>query len=509
MRLFKPKFRDRITGERRQAKRWYVRVVLNGSRRKIRAYTDKRASEELGAKLVTLAGLRESGIEPDAAMAKWIRELPDRMKERLAQMCLIDARNVSITKSLSEHLAAYKVALLNGSASPRQKGPDTPEHVRLIENRITAILAGISATHIAKVDPEKVADYLAGRRAKSRKEKGLSAVSSNHYLTAIRRFFSWMVRTDRASRNPLISLIPMDTHAHKKRVRRSFEPDELMLLLQYVRNAPDRFGIDSETRYWLYKVAAETGLRSGELRSLAKLSFDLAGPEPLVSVAAGYSKRRRSDVLPIRPETASGLNAFLSKKMATAIAFKMPSPCNVVRMLRADLAKARTAWIESAGTPEGMEERQRTSTLKDADDSGRVLDFHSFRVFFISAIVAGGADVKTTQELARHSSPMLTMNTYAKRYRGTERSAIAGLPELIATVSEKASATGTNGPEAQAICLGQSLPLRRTREVKSVQRRAMARRIKDSGLIQDKYVPDKELTCTEMNESELERAGHQ
>src|SRR5205823_6463121 len=108
---------------------------------------------------------------------------------------------------------------------------------------------------------------------KTRKEKGLSAVSSNHYLTAIRRFLSWMVRTDRAARNPLISLTPMDTHAHKTRIRRSFEPTELQLLLQHVRNAGDSFGVDRESRYWLYRIASETGLRSGELRSLTPQSF--------------------------------------------------------------------------------------------------------------------------------------------------------------------------------------------------------------------------------------------
>jgi hypothetical protein len=64
----------------------------------------------------------------------------------------------------------------------------------------------------------------------------------------------------------------------------------------------------------------------------------------------------------------------------------------------------------------------------------------------ISAIVARGADVKTTQELVRHSTPALTMNTYAKRFKGTERVAFASLPKLIATVGQEAKATGTDAP---------------------------------------------------------------
>jgi len=445
MRLFKARYRDRRTGQRRQASRWYIGIMVNGRERKFRGYADKRATRVLGERLTDLAGLRESGLEPDAGLAKWIRGLPDDMKARLADLELIDARFVTITQSLKEHLQGYKAALLNGSASPRQKGPDTPDHVRLIEKRITAVLDGIKAQHILKVDAEKVAEYLAGRRAKSRRDGGLSAASSNHYLSALRRFFTWMVRTDRATRNPLSMLALIDTAAHKKHVRRSFEPDDLQMLLQYVRNAPPCFGVDGESRYWLYRIAAETGLRSGELRSLTVESFDLAAAEPSVTVAASYSKRRRTDTQPLRSDTASGLRDFFSSKLPTACAFKMPAPCNVVRMLRKDLEGARAAWIERAGSAKERSARERAATLKPFDDAGRVLDFHCFRVYFISAVVAGGADLKTAQDLARHSTPTLTMNTYAKRFRGTDRAAIASLPDLTATQDDTARATGTAG----------------------------------------------------------------
>ena len=41
-------------------------------------------------------------------------------------------------------------------------------------------------------------------------------------------------------------------------------------------------------------------------------------------------------------------------------------------------------------------------------------DFHSVRVTYISQIVELGATVKESQHLARHSSPDLTMNVYAR-----------------------------------------------------------------------------------------------
>jgi len=67
-------------------------------------------------------------------------------------------------------------------------------------------------------------------------------------------------------------------------------------------------------------------------------------------------------------------------------------------------------------------------------------------IFHCDSVVAGGADLKTAQDLARHSTPSLTMNTYAKRFRGTDRAAITSLPDLTATQSETVIATGTAGP---------------------------------------------------------------
>jgi len=46
-------------------------------------------------------------------------------------------------------------------------------------------------------------------------------------------------------------------------------------------------------------------------------------------------------------------------------------------------------------------------------DQGKV-DFHSLRVTFVSFIIEAGATVKEAQTLARHATPDLTMNTYAR-----------------------------------------------------------------------------------------------
>ena len=71
------------------------------------------------------------------------------------------------------------------------------------------------------------------------------------------------------------------------------------------------------------------------------------------------------------------------------------------------------------------------------DRQGHVADFHSLRVLFISRVVAGGASVKEAQTLARHSTPLLTMNTCRKQKNPCEGRCcrhIAGVSEAEAPV---------------------------------------------------------------------------
>lgn len=50
--------------------------------------------------------------------------------------------------------------------------------------------------------------------------------------------------------------------------------------------------------------------------------------------------------------------------------------------------------------------------LDGEDDQGRILDFHSLRVTFITRLSAAGVHPRTAQALARHSKLELTMRTY-------------------------------------------------------------------------------------------------
>lgn len=64
----------------------------------------------------------------------------------------------------------------------------------------------------------------------------------------------------------------------------------------------------------LYVMALSTGLRASELASLKKESLSLESNPPSVRVKAGYSKRRRLDVLPLPSTILAAATKWLESK---------------------------------------------------------------------------------------------------------------------------------------------------------------------------------------------------
>jgi integrase len=95
-------------------------------------------------------------------------------------------------------------------------------------------------------------------------------------------------------------------------------------------------------------------------------------------------------------------------------------------MLQKDMATARAAWIQEGKTPGEQGSRTNSEFLVD-DGSRGVVDLHALRHSFISAL-AMVAPLKTTQSLARHSDPKLTLNIYSHLADEAQTDALAKLP---------------------------------------------------------------------------------
>ena len=125
---------------------------------------------------------------------------------------------------------------------------------------------------------------------KDLRDKGISYRRSNGYLTAIKSFCIWMVKSYYASESPVRHLTKLDAALDKRRERRAATADELRRLLETTRNAVERFGLTGAVRSLIYRFAAETGLRKNEIKTLKVSAFDF--DNLTVTVETGYSKHR-------------------------------------------------------------------------------------------------------------------------------------------------------------------------------------------------------------------------
>jgi integrase len=160
----------------------------------------------------------------------------------------------------------------------------------------------------------------------------------------------------------------------------------------------------------LYRLAASTGLRCSELASLTPESFDLDRTPSVVTVVAKVSKRRREDVLPLRSDLAGLVKGWLAAKERGRRVFPGTWNLRAADMLKADL---------------------RTAKVPYRDERGRVFDFHSTRVQFVTSLARAKVHPRVAQQLARHSDINLTMRVYSKLELDDLGAAVERLPSMV------------------------------------------------------------------------------
>jgi len=190
-----------------------------------------------------------------------------------------------------------------------------------------------------------------------------------------------------------------------------------------------------------------------------------------VTIEAGYSKRRREDVLPIHPDLAARLRQWLTEheraqddqrailllnRAAGAKRERLfPGTWSekAAPMFRTDLESARKVWRKEAENDAVEAERRSESTLLcPVDDAGRVADFHSLRHTFISNLAAGRVHPKIAQQLARHSTITLTMDRYSHLGLIDMIVGLSALPTITTPDAQECRATGTTDDAPTLSC---------------------------------------------------------
>jgi integrase len=398
MRIFKPTYRDN-KGKIRTVKKWWIETTDHlGIIRRFAGHTDQDATELLGHQIKRLAGYRMAGEQPDAKLSRWLENIPARMRQRFADIGLLDPERASGGKPLAEHLADFGEFL--------EAKENTPAYVKLVISRISKVFKDCKFLYWSNINENRVQKYLSGLRNKG---DGISAQTFNHYLTNLKVFCNWMVQNHRASESPVL-LQGLNVRTDRRHDRRALSLDEIRRLLETTETQPDRFGMTGCQRAMLYKLTIESGLRRNELKTLTVASFDL--DRLTVKVKAGYSKHRREDELPLRLDTAIRLRGFLAGKLPGVQAFNVPK--RTAEMIRADLEAAGIAYV---------------------DESGRYADFHSLRHDTGTFLAASGVLPKVEQTFMRHSDINLTMSRYTHTQTGQGAQAVESLPDFSAPSS--------------------------------------------------------------------------
>ena len=153
-----------------------------------------------------------------------------------------------------------------------------------------------------------------------------------------------------------------------------------------------------------YKVGSEMCIRKPISKQPITFTNKVPKAKLLPSVAV--------TTLPIPPFVVSILTAFkaaASPKLSDRVFVSFTQPINTAKLIRTDLATAGIDLI---------------------DKDGNEICFHSLRNSYISFLANSNTPPKVVQELARHSDPRLTFNTYARTFEDAKQKAIGFLPNF-------------------------------------------------------------------------------
>jgi integrase len=385
--VFKPKGK---------AEYYVVYTDENGKRRKKKGYTDKRESERFGARLEEHARKIQNGdIDPKAEKYKQHEATP-----------------------LSEHLKAYQRSI-------RAEKNATDKHIQMVGQRAQRMLDLAKAKRISDLSLSKALDAVQALR-----DSGLAQQSINHHVRAVKGLSRWLWKDTRAREHYLAHLPTASAESDRRRIRRYLSPEEVARVILAAEQGPEVFRLSGPDRAILYSLAAGTGFRADELRTLTPERFKLESDHPTVTALACYTKNGKEAVQSISTALANQLKPWLASRPAGEPVFGNLTP-RTADMLKVDL--------EAAGIPYVVDEVY-------------FADFHSLRTDFISYVVSSGASVKTCQTLARHSSPSLTIGIYAKASLHDISGAVQSLPDLTARAPEPEALrmTGTDSGATQS-----------------------------------------------------------
>lgn len=412
--VFKSK-RKGADGQTKTAKNYTIRFIDHKSQmREVASGTaDQSAAIRVEVGLKEIVGLRKSGIAPFGRHADFIESLSATNREKLAKWGIIEPARAAAGMDIESHITAWQTSL---AAKNREK-----HHIRKSGAYVLRVAQECGWRTLSDIAAADLDNWINTHR-----KAGLSLGTLNHYLVSVKSFVSYLNKERRITDNPLAHVARLNVATDRRTERRALTADELTALLTAAQNGDAHHGLTGPARALLYRLAASTGLRFNELRTLTRADFDLASTPATVTVRAQNAKNRRTDTLPLQADLAADLRQHCALMLPGARVFSMWTDRGAA-MIRRDL--------EAAGVPY-------------IDECGQVADFHSLRGTFCTMLARGGVPLATAQKMMRHSDPKLTANFYTHILLTDKADALDKLPVIQAAPAAMVM-TGTDATAEQ------------------------------------------------------------
>ena len=254
---------------------------------------------------------------------------------------------------------------------------------------------------------------------------GRSGKTLTNYVGALGAFCKWCVQRGYLTIDPLASIAPFDTTPQSQ--RRAMTSEEITALLE----------VCPSHRRLLYEVAFLTGLRVNELRNLTVGHLDVENSG--LRLDAEWKKNRKPGFQPLPATLTNHLQEYAGTDDAPRL-YAQAYGDNVAN------APTDPLLYVPSHTARTMDQDLETAGIEKYGPGGK-LDFQACRVAYINMVIESGVTVKEAQELARHSTPQLTMNVYGRAR--PER-----LTEAVEKVGETVLQTVNRAPYVHRMAVG-------------------------------------------------------
>lgn len=236
-------------------------------------------------------------------------------------------------------------------------------------------------------------------------EGAVSEATASRTGMHARQFGRWLWRRKKLlDGDPLGGVdLPSQTTTGKWR---AFAPAEMASLIDGTTNSPAVIrGLTGPERAALYLTAAATGFRVSELAAIEPSHLHLDADPPVVALPGKYTKNGEDACQPLPPAVVARLRPLAVAVGPGEKVFGGSWPERAADVLREDL--------KAADVPEVV--------------NGKHAVFHSLRHTYTN-LLGRAAAPKAAQELARHSTPLLTFGRYAHTDMQEKAETVARLP---------------------------------------------------------------------------------